>query len=127
MQAVVDPKQTPGLEDFGSGNKSSGNGRGSVASVGNAYRRRERDLDTEESQDAKHLLVHWLCSEEVENAVAYRDRLEEKLVKKKRKSATSIRKSKKLRDTIRDYPDMLFCITPDGSVAIWGVQVFIWP
>ncbi|KAJ3413506.1 regulator of (H+)-ATPase in vacuolar membrane [Chytridiales sp. JEL 0842] len=127
MQAVIDPRQSPGMYDL--------SGRGSVASINSTLHRRERQAEDSvprvpssasvaapQTIDNNHLIVHWLCSEEIENAVEYRDKLEDKLVKKKRKSATSIKRSKKLRDTIRDYPDMVFCITQDGSLAIWGIQ-----
>ncbi|KAI9344199.1 RAVE protein 1 C terminal-domain-containing protein [Zopfochytrium polystomum] len=67
-------------------------------------------------------ILHWLPGAEIEAAIDYTEVKEDTFVKKKRKSATSLRRSKRLRDVMKDYPDMLFWIGFDGSITIWGIQ-----
>ncbi|KAJ3091060.1 regulator of (H+)-ATPase in vacuolar membrane [Quaeritorhiza haematococci] len=68
--------------------------------------------------------IHWLQGEEVLQAIDVRDEEEAQFLRKKqRKSYGAVhRKNKRLKDAVKDYPDMLFQVQHDGGLVIWGVQ-----
>ncbi|KAJ3285428.1 regulator of (H+)-ATPase in vacuolar membrane, partial [Borealophlyctis nickersoniae] len=65
--------------------------------------------------------IHWLPAEEVEKAIAAKERAEDLFLRKSDRRRSE-RKSKKLREAVKEYADMLFQILDDGAMIIWGVQ-----
>jgi hypothetical protein len=70
--------------------------------------------------------IHWLDQQELYAAVAMRVEMEERGLKSIRKarriSNEDTFKVKRLKDTIKDNPDMLIQIQQDGTVILWGIQ-----
>ncbi|KAI9202399.1 RAVE protein 1 C terminal-domain-containing protein [Polychytrium aggregatum] len=67
--------------------------------------------------------VHWIHSEAINEALALREMEESKYRKKKNaKGTTNERRSRRVKEKLKDYPDMLFRIEPTGSMIVWGVQ-----
>ncbi|KAI8852004.1 hypothetical protein BC829DRAFT_414859 [Chytridium lagenaria] len=52
--------------------------------------------------------IHWLNPKEVRNLIELRAEHEERLIKSRRKSGTSVKRGKKLMDTVKEYSTMLF-------------------
>lgn len=70
--------------------------------------------------------IHWMDQQEVFAAVSMRVEMEERGLKAIRKarrvSAEDTWKVKKLKDTLKENPDMLIQIQQDGTVVLWGIQ-----
>lgn len=68
--------------------------------------------------------VHWLNGEEVQRVIKLRESEEMRFLKKnsRRKPGSTLLKTKKLKEVMKDYPDMLFHVQSDGSMVIWGIQ-----
>ncbi|KAJ3101891.1 regulator of (H+)-ATPase in vacuolar membrane [Phlyctochytrium planicorne] len=67
-------------------------------------------------------IVHWLNPEEVRGLIELRAAREDRLIKSRRKSGTSVKRGKKLMDSTKEYATMIFSIAEDGSLSIWGLQ-----
>lgn len=68
--------------------------------------------------------MHWLAGEEVDKAICTREWAEETFLRQSGR-VSGKEKSQKLRETVGEHQDMLFCVREDGSVVVWGVQVRI--
>ncbi|KAI9021913.1 RAVE protein 1 C terminal-domain-containing protein [Hyaloraphidium curvatum] len=70
--------------------------------------------------------IHWLDQQELHAAIAMRVEMEERGLKAIRKSRRispdDTRKVKKLKETVKDNPDILIQIQQDGTVVLWGIQ-----
>lgn len=70
--------------------------------------------------------IHWQDQQELFAALSMRIEMEERglnaIRKARRISAEDTWKVKKLKDTLKDNPDMLMQIQRDGTVVLWGIQ-----
>ncbi len=70
--------------------------------------------------------IHWMDQREVTSAVDERVKMDEgdsmALRKRRKIMGDDSAKIKRLKDVIRDNPDMLIQIQRDGSVIVWGIQ-----
>ncbi|KAI9089649.1 RAVE protein 1 C terminal-domain-containing protein [Phlyctochytrium arcticum] len=68
--------------------------------------------------------VHWLDSEQIYRAIHFRDLEEDRFSRKnnRRKPGATLMKSRKLKEALKEYPDMLFHVQSDGSMVVWGIQ-----
>ncbi|TPX65121.1 hypothetical protein SpCBS45565_g05402 [Spizellomyces sp. 'palustris'] len=68
--------------------------------------------------------VHWLHSEEIQRAIKLREQEEKRFTKKnsRRKPGSTLLKSRKLKDAVKDYSEILFHVQSDGAMIVWGVQ-----
>ncbi|KAJ1536657.1 regulator of (H+)-ATPase in vacuolar membrane, partial [Nowakowskiella sp. JEL0078] len=98
------------------------------------------DLDDRKHSDIDNIpIVHWLNRVEILNIINSRESSELDLIRrgddseekvydmkmmKNLSSHTNLlkRRSKKLRDAMRDYSDLLFLIDTSGSIILWGIQ-----
>lgn len=77
--------------------------------------------------------VHWLDSQQVEKAIAAAEAREghgksgnragDGLGRKAQTGKKGRSETAKLRDALRDYEDLVFCVEGDGSMIVWGIQV----
>ncbi|KAJ3333967.1 regulator of (H+)-ATPase in vacuolar membrane [Blyttiomyces sp. JEL0837] len=128
MRAVIDPSSATVKADELAGSQYSLSSAGSrLIRLSRTGEEREKDRESGDiparvPKEDDISMIHWLAPEQVEGAVRFKDVQEEQFVKTKRKSNTGLTKSKKLRDAVKDYPDMVFMICPDGAIVVWGIQ-----
>ncbi|KAI8913148.1 RAVE protein 1 C terminal-domain-containing protein [Powellomyces hirtus] len=68
--------------------------------------------------------MHWLTGKELHDAINQREEEEMRFATKNanRKPGTTLLKTKKLKDALKGYSDILFHTQKDGSVVFWGIQ-----
>jgi len=69
--------------------------------------------------------VHWIDNREIHRAIYSDSIIEKNKFQKKwrqRVNGNNNKNQKELKDIIKDNQDMLFHVSPDGTVIIWGVQ-----
>ncbi|KAH6579008.1 hypothetical protein BASA61_010537 [Batrachochytrium salamandrivorans] len=78
----------------------------------------------EPSPDNQICAIHWLTGSGLATTNRLRDQLELRyLMRSTQKPADVVQsRSKRLADTLIEYPDMLFCVLRSGAVIIWGIQ-----
>lgn len=80
-------------------------------------------------QHREHCALHFLNSTELIKAIQSREEYEMNFLKKRKKNVTEAafalasRRNRRLIDTFKEYPDVLFHVNADGTMVFWGVQV----
>lgn len=67
-------------------------------------------------------MIHWFHSYDLVQAIENQQLAEKKLLKRDG-SSIHIRSNKRLLEAMRDYPDIVFSVSLDGSIIFWGIQV----
>ncbi|KAI9006205.1 RAVE protein 1 C terminal-domain-containing protein [Gaertneriomyces semiglobifer] len=78
------------------------------------------DVDAASPRHTCH--IHWLDTEEIKKAVHAEQRTGQPSTTDSGRAGSTLLKSQKVLDTVKDYPDMLFHIQSDGSMVVWAVQ-----
>ncbi len=68
-------------------------------------------------------VVHWFNISDTKKAIQAQEEAERRFLKQKN-STQHVRSNKRLKDLLKDYNDVIFTVTAEGSIAFWGVQVF---
>ncbi|KAJ3017210.1 regulator of (H+)-ATPase in vacuolar membrane [Thoreauomyces humboldtii] len=81
-------------------------------------------IDDNSTSDRRSGAVHWLAGEEIQNAISQREIEELRFSKgrSKRKPGSTLLRTRKLKEALKDYSDVLFHVQDDGSMVLWGVQ-----
>jgi len=80
------------------------------------------------ASEPKISYVHWIDNREIHKAVYSDSIIENRKFQKKwiqKSNENNKLNQKELKDILKDNQDMLFYVSPDGTVVIWGVQVSI--
>ena len=67
-------------------------------------------------------VVHWFNISDTKKAIHAQEEAERRFLKQKN-TTQHVRSNKRLKDLLKDYNDVIFTVTTEGSIAFWGVQV----
>ncbi|KAI8800094.1 RAVE protein 1 C terminal-domain-containing protein, partial [Cladochytrium replicatum] len=110
LSAIIDPQHVPFTASASTGE--------STAVPPDSKRRKQSSVS----------MIHWLGLSDIVKAIDQRDVEERRLAgnrSNEQRSAAAIinlKRSAKLREIVKDYPDIFFHIGKDGSMTMWGVQ-----
>lgn len=65
--------------------------------------------------------LHWLNVSDAKIAISHQASSENKFLKKG-KGSQNHRSNKRMKDILKDYSDIVYTVSPDGSMAFWGIQ-----
>ncbi|OAJ38977.1 hypothetical protein BDEG_22865 [Batrachochytrium dendrobatidis JEL423] len=86
---------------------------------------KNKSMETENLDSENQICaVHWLTGSGLATTHKLRDKLELRFLMGSTQKPVDVvqSRSKRLADTLVDYPDMLFCVLKSGAVVIWGIQ-----
>ncbi len=80
------------------------------------------NLVSEEVKGQSLNIVHWFNISDTKKAIHAQEEAERAFLKQKN-TTQHVRSNKRLKDLLKDYNDVIFTVTTEGSIAFWGVQV----
>jgi WD40 repeat protein len=66
--------------------------------------------------------IHFLQFDELIDAIKSKEEKELKYVDKKNLMHPHVTKNRKLKELLKEYPDIMYSVSDDGCITIWGIQ-----